>query len=125
DVRKNAGEFVVCEKTIKDWYGHFLRSNVKSLRLAEDETKWPDVGLLPCMRAFISIFIALAKKHHMARDHKYRASDQHDVDHYTSAAMAGCLVTSDGKFADTSRLVLWRSFPVIDTEEFLATVKRM
>ncbi len=80
---------------------------------------------LPCTRAFVSILVALTKKHHMARDHNYQASDQHDVDHYTSAAIAGCLVTSDRAFRSTAGLITWRSFPVIETEEFLSRVGRM
>lgn len=125
EVRKNAGQFEVSERTIKDWYQHFLRSNVASLGLSEDEAKWPDVGLLPCMRAFVSIFAALTKKHHMSFGHQYRGGDQHDVDHYPNAAIAGCLVTSDRPFRNTAGLVTWRSFPVIDTEELLARVMRM
>lgn len=125
EVRKNAGQYEVHEKTVKDWVHVILKSNRRTLSLSDEEAKWPDVGQLPCMRAFVSIVAALTKKHHMARDHKYRVSDQPDVDHYTSAAMAGCLVTSDQALRDTASLITWRSFPVIDRQKFLAQVRRL
>lgn len=125
DVRKNAGRFEVGEATIKDWFHDVLKSNRETLGLPDDEARWPDVGQLPCIRAFVSILIALTKKHYMSLDHKYRGGDQHDVDHYTSAAIAGCLVTSDRQFRDTASLITWRSPPVLTTKEFLTQVSKM
>ncbi len=77
------------------------------------------------MHAFLSINFALVKKHHMSRGHNYMASDQNDADHYTFAAMAGCLVTSDRAFRDTASQIRWKSFTVIGKKEFLESLKRM
>ena len=61
----------------------------------------------------------------MSYRHHYRGGDKQDVDHYTNAAIPGCLVTSDRALRDTSSLITWRSFSVIAPEEFLERVRRL
>lgn len=124
-VRQLASRVDIGQENIRDWFHDVAVSNREAFGLPKDEAYWPNVGRLPCVRAFVSIMLALTKKHHMANKHRYREADQHDVTHYTNAAMAGCLVTDDRSLRDTCQLISWRAYPVIDTSEFLETTKRM
>ena len=115
-LRKSVAAMKVDQVQVESWFKRFLKREHDKLHISGDRKRWPKIVALPCVRAFFSIYIALAKKRH-STDATPKKSDRYDWIHYVHAAYPNCLVTNDRRMRGICSLIEWRPVRVMDLAE--------
>lgn len=118
NVRKKVGEISITRERIREW-GHsaYIEPDPSRLGLSRDKSTWPDLSVLPCSRAYVSMMLAWCIKCHEAK-RKYRGSDFYDSMHYVLASMSDGFVTDDKGLRDGIGMIEWKPLRTFTSEEF-------
>lgn len=105
------------EHHVQEWVRDYLRDNKAKLNLPDDESKWPTPDDLPALRNIYAFSLARIR-FTVGDGRKIKPSDSYDVAHYSYAAYADLLVTTDGPFREICDLIRRADLIVESLDEF-------
>jgi hypothetical protein len=107
------------EVEVEDWCRDYMRADQEELGLPASEQSWPDPVSIPSLWNYFSF--RLARIYLTAGEgRRIDSSDVYDAEHYAAGSYFDLLVTDDGRFRQTCKLIRSLPFEMVTFEQFLA-----